>query len=204
MGDIREFVEARGIKGLLHFTRAENLESILTRGLVPRDALVLEGFDNFNDSHRIDGTNAVCLSIGFPNYKMFYGLKLADPAAKWAIVGVSARVLWELDCAFCAANAASAAVTAIPIAQRKGLNALKNMYADWVSVKRSDLKIPDHYPTNPQAEVLALQGVPRRYILGVIVLNELHRQELLAKFPDVEVRVSAQLFRYRKDYEYWR
>lgn len=201
---IQEFVAERGITFLMHFTRARNLDSILARGLVPRNTLILEGFDGFNDQYRIDGTDAVCLSIGFPNYKMFYGIQKDHPGETWVVLVIHPQALWDLDCAFCAANAASTGVTAIPLQQRRGLAALQAMYADWPTKSRSELNIPNNYPTNPQAEVLALQGVPRQYILGTITVNETVRQELLAKYPGVDVRAIAQYFRYRRDFVHWK
>lgn len=201
---IQEFIAERGIKCLMHFTRAKNLDSILARGLVPRNILSHEGFGSFNDKYRIDGTDAVCLSIDFPNYKMFYGIQKDYADVSWVIVVIHPQILWDLDCAFCAANAASSGVTAIPLAQRKTLQAMGAMYAEWPGKPRSALSIPNNYPTNPQAEVLALQGVPRKYILGVVTLNETVRQELMAKYPGVEMRASAAHFRYRRDYAHWK
>lgn len=201
---IQEFVDERGIKFLMHFTRARNLDSILARGLVPRDTLILEGFDGLNDQYRIDGTNAVCLSIGFPNYKMFYGIQKDHGGETWVILVIHPQALWDLDCVFCTANAASNGVTAVPLQQRKGLAAFQAMYADWPTKQRAELNIPDNYPTNPQAEVLALQGVPRQYVLGIVTLNETVRQELLAKYPGVDVQAHSQYFRYRRDFAHWK
>ncbi|WP_018905436.1 DarT ssDNA thymidine ADP-ribosyltransferase family protein [Variovorax paradoxus] len=200
---VQEYVAERGIKVLLHFTRAKNLASILARGLVPRNTLLLEGYTDYNDQHRIDQTDAVCLSIGFPNYKMFYGIKKDYPEETWVVLAIRPAALWTLECAFCTANAASNSVTAIPLDQRKGLAAMQAMYGDWPTQPRAELSIPDQYPTNPQAEVLMLNGVPRNYIVGIITLNEAVKQQLFAKYPGVDIRALAGYFRYRKDYAYW-
>ncbi len=45
-GTIQEYATERGINCLMHFTRASNLESILRRGLAPRDTLNPEGYNN--------------------------------------------------------------------------------------------------------------------------------------------------------------
>lgn len=201
---IQEFAAERGIKYLVHFTQEANLESILQRGLVTRDALTLEGFDRFNDQVRADGTHAVCLSIGFPNYKMFYGIQKDNPGCDWVILAIAPVALWTLPCAFCTANAALASVAAIPIDQRQTLDAFKAMYADQPGKERDKLGIPSHYPTNPQAEVLMLQGVPRQYVIGVIALNPTQEARLTAKYPGLKVRVHAGYFRYRSDYAYWK
>ena len=201
---IQEYATGRGIQYLMHFTRASNLGSILQRGLVVRNALIPEGYGDFNDQYRIDGTNAICLSIGFPNYKMFWGLRKDNPGIDWVILVIRPEVMWTLPCAFCATNAAATSVTAIPLVQRSTLTALQAMYADWNDKTRTLLNIPDNYPTNPQAEVLMLEGVPRHHILGVIVLNETTKKSLQAQFPTLDVIVNAGYFRYRRDYEHWR
>ena len=203
-GTIQKYATERGINFLMHFTRASNLESILQRGLLPRDTLILEGYKDFNDHYRYDGTHAVCLSIGFPNYKMFFGIRQENKDVDWIVLVIHAAALWTLPCVFCVENAASAGVTSVPLEERKELAALQAMYADWDDKPRSVLGIPDNYPSNPQAEVLMLNGVPRNYILCVIVLNLAKQQELQAKYPGLDVRVHAGYFRYRRDYAHWK
>lgn len=200
---IQEYVTDRGIQYLMHFTRASNLSSILQRGLVLRSTLIQEGYSDFNDQYRIDGTNAICLSIGFPNYKMFWGVR-QDYKVDWVILVICKEALWALPCAFCTTNAASAGVTAVPLDQRRDLAALKAMYADWGDKTRAVLGIPDNYTTNPQAEVLMLNGVPREYIRGAFVLNEATKEALQVKYPELDVRVNASYFRYRRDYAQWK
>ncbi|MGN7876657.1 DarT ssDNA thymidine ADP-ribosyltransferase family protein [Roseateles sp. 22389] len=192
------------MKQLVHFTRESNLASILRRGLITRDSLALEGFNDFNDQVRADYTSAVCVSIGFPNYKMWYGIKRDNPGVDWVILVIHPSALWELDCAFCAANAALGAISSIPIGQRKSHQAFRAMYEDVPGKERAKLDIPASWPTNPQAEVLMLQGVPRNYIAGVIVLNNSQGQRIQSLYPELQVWVHAGYFRYRKDYAYWK
>lgn len=201
---VQEYATERGIKSLMHFTRTSNLDSILQQGLVPRDTLIQEGFRDFNDQLRLDGTHAVCLTIGFPNYKMFFGTRQNNPNVDWVVLVIHPAALWTLPCVFCATNAASASVTALPLLQRSNLAALQAMYADWGDKTRAVLGIPNHYPTNPQAEVLMLKGVPKKYILGVLVLNTAKQQELQLKYPGLVVRANAGYFRYRQDYAHWK
>lgn len=201
---IQEYVAERGIRYLMHFTRVSNLGNILQRGLVPRDILVKNGWSNFNDQYRHDGTHAVCLSIEFPNYKMFWGVRQDNTDVDWVVLVIRTDALWMLPCAFCVTNAASASVTAVPLEQRRNLAALQSMYADWDGKTRAALGIPNYYPTNPQAEVLMLNGVPRDYILGAIVLNAAKQQELQTQYPGLEVQVHASYFRYRQDYAHWK
>lgn len=107
---IENILRERQIQYLCHFTRLENLESILTHGLIPRADLYNAEFNPnpslpihsiFNDRHRIDGKpNANCLSISFPNSSMFYGLRCSNDTAQWAVIVLSARILIDKKCAF--------------------------------------------------------------------------------------------------------
>lgn len=201
---VQEYAAEIDVKQLVHFTRESNLESILQRGLITRDTLALEGFADFNDNVRVDYTHAVCVSIGFPNYKMWFGIRKKNPNVDWVIVVVEPAALWKLPCAFCSANAALGAIATIPIAQRQTLQSFQGMYADVQGKERVKLGIPSYWPTNPQAEVLMLQGVPRDYIRGVISLNNDQGQRIRAAYPGLQVWVHAGYFRYRKDYEFWK
>jgi hypothetical protein len=201
---IQEYVAERGIKCLTHFTRTSNLDSILQRGLVPRDTLVLEGYNDFNDQYRIDRTDAVCVSIAFPNYKMFFSLRQTHKECDWVVLAIHPAALWTLPCAFCVTNAASASVTAIPLEQRRDLGALQAMYADWGDKTRIILGLKNPYTTNPQAEVLMLKGVPRQYIFGVIVMHTAKQRELQAKYPGLDVRTIVGYFGSRPDYAHWK
>ncbi len=201
---IQEYAVERGVKNLLHFTRESNFNSILQRGLLTRDVLAHEGYASFNDNVRADYTNAVCLTIGFPNYKMWHGLKQDSPGVDWVIVAVAPAALWRLPCAFCTANAALASVAAIPLAQRQTLAAFQAMYADVPGKERVKLGIAQHFTTNPQAEVLMLQGVPKNYIFGVIVSTVAQEARLKAKYPDLQIFMRPKFFSYRSDWAYWK
>lgn len=205
-GTIQDFVFERNIRYMMHFTRASNLANILQRGLVPRDVLIREGLGVCNDLYRYDNTNAVCLSIQFPNYKMFWGVREENKAKniEWVVLLIRPEVLWALPCAFCITNAASAAVRSVPLNERSDLAALEKMYEDWEGKSRHMLGIPANFPTNPQAEVLMLNGVPRQYIFSVVVLTVAKQQELQAQFPGLYVQVHAGTFRYRQDYAHWK
>ncbi|ANB74761.1 hypothetical protein AYM40_16105 [Paraburkholderia phytofirmans OLGA172] len=202
---IEEFARERGIKFLMHFTKLTNLGAILQRGLVTRDVLVLEGnVDALNDQYRYDHTDAICLSIGFPNYRMFYRLRQENQGTDWVVVAVNPSALWELPCAFCSANAAAGHVSAIPIEDRKTIAAFRGMYADYGDKTRAQLGIKDGLPTNPQAEVLMLRGVPPSYILGVWVQSTTMQAMIKELYPGLQVVAAPGLFSYRSDYAHWK
>ena len=201
---IEEYATERGVPFLMHFTRTSNLHGILQNGLLTRDALANGINAAFNDAYRLDATNAVCVSIAYPNYKMFFILRQDNKDVDWVILAIYPSALWLLPCAFCTTNAASNVVTAVPLEDRCNLAAFQLMYADWEGKNRQTLRIPDNYPTNPQAEVLMLNGVPRQFIYAVVVLNSAKKQELEARYPGLDVRVNAGYFRGRLDWAHWR
>jgi|LSQX01.1.fsa_nt_gb hypothetical protein len=167
---IKDFCAERGIETLVHFTRFENLESILNNGLLSRKELEKWGSENqfvFNDSQRIDQClESICLSISFPNYKMFYHYRQKN-SAKWAVILLKPNILWELDCAFCNDNAAGSLVREIPLSERKNVHYLYSMFKDHLKNIRCSLEIPDSYTTSPQAEVLVFDPIPAEYITEI-------------------------------------
>lgn len=202
--NIQEYVAERGIKYLVHFTREANLASILEDGLLCRDRLIPGPGVVFNDDLRLDGTSAICLSISFPNYKLFCKLRNSNPDEKWVVIGIHPSVLWVLRCAFCTSNAASNAVTDINIEQRMGLGPLQAMYDDWEDKTRATLGLTSSVPTNPQAEVLVLDSIPKDFIIGIAASNESAGQRLRASHPGVNVLAAPVYFNARSDYQHWR
>lgn len=202
---IQQIATARNIKYLFHFTRIENLPSILQNGLLPLDHLTNRKLASArNDTYRIDGTSGICLSIGFPNYKMFYTLRCNNAGVKWAVLAINADVLWQLDCAFCRENAAKAEVTAVPLSQRKGLAAFSSLFDEYPGKQRSTLNIPDSYPTHPQAEVLVFDPIPPNFIAGIIFDNTTLKQQYTALNLTQKIYLMSSYFSARKDFENWR
>jgi hypothetical protein len=202
---IQQFAAARDVKYLFHFTREENLSSILQHGLLPLNHLAANGVASArNDLQRIDGTSGVCLTIGFPNYKMFYPIRIANPGVRWAVLAIRAEVLWQLDCAFCRENAAKAEVTAIPLHLRKGLAAFSSMFDDYPGKPRSMLDIPIRFPTHPQAEVLVFDPIPPQYIAAIIFDDAALKRQYGALNITPQVAHMPQYFSGRADFEHWR
>ena len=199
-------VKKREIEYLWHFTKIENINSILANGLVPRAILETQNSAiGFNDQYRLDGQKgANCLSIGHPNYKMFYSLRCQNPDQVWVVVAIKSEILWAKDCAFCYENAASNSVTAIPLQQRKGLNAFRGMF-DPAEGKpdRATLKLPDDCPTNPQAEILAFGVIEPQYIAGVITPTKAIEIDLKSKYPSFKFLYHRAHYSARLDYGHW-
>jgi hypothetical protein len=205
----QQFCRERAIPSLVHFTRLQNLTNILEKGLLSRlelEKLSLDQQPPFNDPDRLDECRgAVCLSIAFPNYKLFYRYGSGN-RVDWVVLLLNVAVLWELDCAFCQENAASSAVRRIALSQRKQLSALKAMFADYPGIRRKVLDIPTYYPTHPQAEVLVFKPIPPHYITAVHFWSPQRRQQWLQRHPgphEPQLLCSDAYFKYRPDWQHW-
>ena len=211
---IQQFCEERGITTLCHFTRVENLHSILQQGLLGRNLLEARGQQFlWNDPDRADGhKEAVCLSISFPNYQMFYSIRESEKTkgvkdSQWVILLLDPKVLWELGCAFCQDNAARTAISSIPLEDRKKTEALKDMFKDFYNIRHQDLSIPQDYPTHPQAEVLVFDSIPARYIKAIHFWDTDAQNRWLPSITGTNyetVCTDRHYFKYRSDYEIWR
>ena len=184
---IQQICKNQSITILVHFTRIENLRSILTEGLLGRETLenrLQEGSLKLqklftNDDSRWDKhKDAVCVSISFPNYLMFSGIrkekKITDGISDsdWVVLALEAKILWELECAFCIENAASNTIRHVPLEERRKPDVLERMFVDsYQDVKGNiyhrHLQTPTYYPTHPQAEVLVFDPIPVKYIQSV-------------------------------------
>ena len=211
---IQQICEERGITTLVHFTRVENLQNILQQGLLGRTLLETRGQQFlFNDPCRVDGhKEAVCLSISFPNYKMFYSIREDKKEtqevddSQWIVLLLDAKVLWELDCAFCQRNAAHNAVRRVPLTDRKRPEALKGMFEDFDDIRHQDLQIPLDYPTDPQAEILVFDPISTRHIKEIHFYEAIARKEWLSNTQEVDsqtFRSSGEYFQGRRDWQFW-
>ena len=209
---IQSFCKKQKIERLIHFTRIENIPSILEYGLL--DRITLESDDSgdicfFNDEKRLDFCeNTVSLSISFPNYLMFFSYRIKFPQAKWAVLVLKPDVLWEEDCIFCHTNAASSISSKTSLAERRLPNAFERMFSN-ERANRKELNIPDSYPTDPQAEVLVRDGISIKHLLELYV-DDLPSLQFTPSKDRKRVKINAnkdsvkEYFTYRSDWEYWK
>ena len=206
---ISELCSTKGIVNLIHFTRIENLKGILQQGLINRKELSRlpeSERPNFNDQERFDGhIEAICLSVSFPNYQMFYKLN-KDKPDDWVVLLLDSSILWDRDCAFCQTNAASSIISRIPLEQRKTFEALIQMFTDEENVSRDELAIPANFTTNPQAEVLVFDTIPIKYIRGVNFrsISAMKAWQNLNSYPEnISLVASDTYFKPRRDWPNW-
>lgn len=205
---MERILEQRQIDRLYHFTQAENLSNIFNYGLLPREILENEEIDScFNEDYRFDNClNAVCMSIEFPNYKMFYKLRQDNPDIDWAVLRLDAQILCDYQCAFCWTNAGDSTMYNIPLRERMGTRAFLRLFEDRpLYPQRKELNIKDWYPTNPQAEVLVFGIIPIEYVQNVYFLNRQTFDRYKNDIPDcIDANVNPTVFSYRNDWEFWK
>lgn len=203
---LQNAIQTRDIKYLLHFTRLENLNRILSEGLKPKDILVAEGMPFlWNDAQRLDRrTNALCCSIGHPNYKMFYSLRCEHSGSEWVVLAIKPSILWRKDVAFCFTNAASSSITRLPLHSLKGVNAFNKLFDEVVGKPtRQELGLANNFPTDPQAEILVFDVIEPDDIFGVAFQFQARCDEYKVRLPDKQVLCNSKYFSSRHDYQHW-
>ena len=158
----------------------------------------------------------MCLSVTFPNYKMFWGYRCLWPEEQWVILDISPRVVEQKRCVFNPRNAASSEMTQYSEESRTKLVALEGMFYDKEGPAgrlRSSLNLRSNCTTDPQAEIVVTEIIEPIYIEGVYFncgrskrnlqsLSEYERTfgtEWVGKFiPDKAAYAP------RHDFEYWK
>jgi hypothetical protein len=159
---IEDYVMARAITTVYHFTPIQNLPSICAHGLLNRtSASKLRLRDPqiiFPDDHRWDGAEwAICCSIEWPNYKIM-SKKQLDQDIPFAILALDASVIWELDCVFVPGNAARTDLRdRIPTLKLDRFNRLPQLQALFPEPDTRKL-LWQSYPKDVQAEVLIAEA----------------------------------------------
>lgn len=205
--EIRDIVKKREIGFLLHFTRIENLDSILTKGLLSTSRQDQEAIDSLrNDQLRIDGQpSSISLSLNHPNYKMFYRMRCEQEGTEWAVVCMKRSMLWNTECAFCPTNAASGSVITVPIESLKTPDALERLFDERLGKpSRQDLKLGSGAPTDPQAEVLVFDDIDPKFILGAITQKKSTEVRLKGLYPQFQFAYNRHYFYPRSDYAHWK
>lgn len=201
--NISDFIQERKITSLYHFTKANNLHGILRNGLLSRRTLDKNEIAYlYNDDVRLEGRlEANCLSIGFPNYKMFYKYRDQSSDDEWCVIQLNPRILYEKECLFCIENAASINENIRSDQEKKGIEGLKKLYYNEEDRKRINLS--SDFTTNPQAEVLVLEDIEVEYIEKIYFRNKPIRFPI-GDYQEYSFWTWQYLFDARSDYSHWR
>ncbi|MDE8740290.1 DarT ssDNA thymidine ADP-ribosyltransferase family protein [Pectobacterium polaris] len=166
---IKHIVQQQGITQLVHFTKAENLPSIMKHGIIPISRAKEFGITPAtNDQLRLDGhSDGTSLSITFPNHRMFYKYRQENQYVDWVVLGIKPSVLWTKDCAFCRHNAADARISVKTLDDLKLHESLLGMFREIDGYEtRDSQKLLTSDPTDEQAEVLVFDVIEPGLISG--------------------------------------
>lgn len=150
-----EYLKSRGVEYLVHFTPAENVESILKKGLCPRSVLDAEGIEYAHtDDLRLEGTSVVNVSITNPNIEMFYKKRKESPERLFCVLLIDPAILsTSTPRSYTATNATGKDVQPCSV---------EEVFHD----PRPDF-FQSNWPTNNQAEVLLKDVIPPAYIQSI-------------------------------------
>lgn len=168
---VKDLVCLRDIPYLVHFTRVENLDSILSFGLISIKEARAEGLSPIiSDPNRWDDRlDRTSLSISFPNYKMFWKRRMEAPDQDWVILKLKPSILWEYDCLYCAHNGADRRIRRCSDEKLRAVDAFEGMFSEGLNnVNRSAAGLKSFYPTDPQAEVLVRGRIAPENIMEVV------------------------------------
>jgi ssDNA thymidine ADP-ribosyltransferase, DarT len=168
---IQAIALAKKVPFLVHFTRSENIPSIMQHGLVPMSIANDIGLKpTINDQLRLDGRlNGTSLSISFPNGQLFYRLRKENPDTAWAVLAISASVLWSKDVLFCRHNAADTRVSKVSSDTLRQAETFTSLFEELEGVEsRLEQGIKDCDPTDVQAEALVMEPIEPEFILGAL------------------------------------
>jgi hypothetical protein len=168
---IKAQAEALRIPFLVHFTKVENLGSIMEHGLGSLTTLKKKGIRPLvNDHNRYDGyPNGICLSIAHPNDKMFFKYRAESPHQDWAVLVLDRSILWTQPAAFCRLNAADRRMIGQPLLELMQASAFEAMFSPSDDLpSREEQSLEPFDPTDVQAEVLAFDRLPPELINSVV------------------------------------
>lgn len=206
-GQLMRIVRERDIQHFVHFTRLDNLKSILENGLLSVREMKQRGITYVgNDESRLENRlDAICLSVSFPNYQMFYSYRNRCEC-DWIVMELSPQMILKQKCAFVRKNAACAEMRIdVENAERSisSPEAFESMFQGSKDAMRYDL--PSSYTTNPQAEILVFDEISVDAITGIFFDNSIAfsmNEELIKSVGIRNVHVDRHYFSPRKDWEH--
>lgn len=191
----------RRITRLVHFTPADNLESILENGMLSRSYMDQNDFDYwYTDDNRIDGKlDCISNSITFPNYKMFWRKRHEGEPIDWIVLSIASDILVDkFDTEFYRRNAAANDPLKYKYEPTSN-EALEFMFYP----EDRDPSIPANYTTDPQAEVLIKDSIDTSYITRIDTDRPIDKVRSLSLNSRISYNPCSELFNARKDYRRW-
>jgi uncharacterized protein (DUF1330 family) len=216
----KEIINKRGIRYLVHFTRVENLGSILKNGIIPVNRQSeLKIISLNNDPTRSDSKlECTSFSVEFPNYALFYKFReYKYSGTRWVVLGVNIDILFSrINTAyFNITNAASSISRANHNNEKRTADAFNNMFCDEFNikdkrnVKRRDLNIGENLTTDPQAEILISEIIDKKYIDWISFQDKQDMERYIQKNGSFLIdkynrNIRQELFKPRIDNMFWK
>lgn len=174
---IKEEVQRRGIKYLVHFTDRSNLDSILRYGLLSRRKQSEFNLKVNCTDEKNRGTYGISTTITKPNGYMLRDKIRNKIISSPAIIYIDASILYNLDFDIVFYQTNSANTNMEYLAGREYQHFL-NMFRDYVRIKlsdgterpmisRIDENRSNNETTDEQAEALVMNEIPVKYIKEV-------------------------------------
>ncbi len=189
---IRNFLKKRKISYLTHFTRIENVRSILRYGILPR--AVVCGNKSLSAAKVSDRglpdawARMVPFNLSFPDYKLFTEIEGTD-LSKCVVILIDAKVLCDYPFCFFPDHSENfinhAPAPNLVLTEGLSIKEFKALFNDLDDVKRDALDLESYYPTSPRTELLSFFPIPPAYIAQICFTSEykfnqwfLHNTEL--------------------------
>ena len=216
---VKVLFEKRKIQFLVHFTRIDNLASILQNGLVPvtmQQSMEIKSIHN--DDMRLDFmTDCTSCSVEFPNYKLFYTFREHKfPGTHWVIIAIAKEVTFSPAnvAYFCSTNAARIIPRTNNSANLCTADAFESMFCETITrkdgskVNRASLQIDDSRTTDPQAEILISGIIGTQYIRGVFFQSQQDRDDYISQNGSDDLclydhQIDPSFFAPREDFTFW-
>ena len=185
---IKNFLEKRGIKYLVHFTDKKNYDSIMKNGILSiseagRRGVFVNIKDNNISSHKVDSImksdnrDYISLSVTNVNKDLIRAYRASGRINNVIVIYIDSRILWKdigKDRIYCNMNASKNEVSF-----GRGLDSFENMFAPIVSQTDFMTGIKTTYDrnrdgrkqnetTNPRAEILFEKRVDPKYFIDPI------------------------------------
>lgn len=198
---IKDFLGSRGITQLFHFTRVQNLDSIIKIGLRPRD--LLRGIYHLvSDRERIDQNYwGVSLSIGCPNAFMLRNKVKYSPTQDYIVLQYSAKILLEINFLAFPGNAASNLVMNYYRDNPFNLGGVKGLQRMFLAEEHRAAQGLDSFETTDvQAEVMFTNPIPwNEYITGII-LHDYYSKDAISSVASNPL-ISPELLRHMNAFD---
>lgn len=178
---IARIVAQRGIRQLCHFTDIRNLPGIAAHGILPLSALRSKmgdlSFHPTDDARVSGGHEGISVSISWPNCKMLAAKRnqtdSSVPSRHFALLVLDPIILTTARFLAYPTNSARSGKGLPGLLEHAGPEALERLFmnghlrSSQFFADRRLLHLADSEPTDPQAELVFLDRIPRARITGI-------------------------------------